>query len=113
MLKTKNPKEVEDFGEVMNQQNAVRHFLAVTAENKKLFPKHRKQLEMLKSSTHPKAAKARIRLGKMLIRHYRKDTNTVGAIDWQKFRDWLKEHIGELRLAQLIISILSVLIFFI
>ncbi len=58
----------------------------------------------------PRKNRQRKRLGRFLINRYRKDQAIQGMVDWDKFKEWLKEHIAEINFLRLIVSILMLII---
>lgn len=52
----------------------------------------------------------RRRLGKFLVAKYRREEKVEGLIDWDKFREWLKEHMAEINFLRLVISILMFMV---
>ncbi len=50
--------------------------------------------------------RGRRRLGKFLVRRYRKQEAVQGLIDWEKFHDWIEDHMAEINMLRLILSIL-------
>lgn len=60
----------------------------------------------------PDSRRARRRL-KQIIVAYREETGAVGAIDWAKIHEWFKEHLAEIKFAQLVLSILMLMLMFI
>jgi len=52
----------------------------------------------------------RTKLGTRLLKKYRDDTEDVGAIDWEKFKQWCKDHWKAILAAKIILTIM--LLFF-
>ena len=52
----------------------------------------------------------RDQIGRHLVRRFRRETdNPTGLIDWQKFHEWLQEHMAEINALRVILSILTIL----
>jgi len=58
----------------------------------------------------PRRDRQRQRLGRFLVQRYRKQQAVQGLIDWEKFHDWLEDHMGEINALRLIVSILMLLL---
>ena len=62
----------------------------------------------------PRGHVRRKQLGGRLVRRYRADTERVGAIDWAKFKAWLKNwidtHQAQINFARLIVSVCMLLL---
>ena len=65
-------------------------------------------IEGLKQSN--RKDRRRRRLGKFLVAKYRREQKVEGLIDWDSFREWLKEHMAEINFLRLIISILMFMV---
>lgn len=48
--------------------------------------------------------------GRRLIERYRQATGCEGPIDWQRFHEWLKEHLAELTLLKVVLTVISLLL---
>lgn len=49
-------------------------------------------------------------VGRHVLQKYRRQTGRSGRIDWEKFHQWLKDHMAELTLAKVILSVISILL---
>ncbi len=48
--------------------------------------------------------------GRRLLKRFRADTGCTGAIDWDAFHRWLQEHLPELTLLKIVLSVISILL---
>lgn len=96
---------------------AVLAFCDLAAADRKLFRGYRRVLPKLRAGGK-EVQPARRRLGRLLIRRYRRDTGdleaiVVGGPRWEAFRAWLKEHMAEINFAKLIVAVLTLMLMFI
>ena len=90
---------------------AIEIFCDVADTEPQLFRGHARRLKAIRLETL-KTRPVRRKLAQRLVRRYCLDTPTPvgGLIDWDKFRQWLKDHMAEIEFLRLILTILSLLI---